>query len=878
MSRSFGPPSWVTVALLAALVCAASARAQITPASQSESRQAAQEQRDTAGTPRRPASIPVPEIARRAEQATASLRGITARATAEAEVIRIAEQLPETARRLERLRDVTDVEEFAGLSRSRLSSMRQEWERYRSQLDGWQERLERRLRVLLAASDTLERQRGIWERTREEAAARGELPVAVDQRIRGVLNEIASVEERLRERINAILTLQNRIADEEVDVTEVLARLERAQQEARQQLLAPDSPPIWRALATREAEFPLIRRLVDSTRSGGASLSLFLRDYQSRILLQVLLFLILIAVMYNLRRRARDLESEGLQLGAASSLLSRPVSAALLIALLLTRRFYPAAPQVVPDITTVVMLVPVIRLLSSVAYASVRGALYAVAALFVADRVVTLGLEGSLVGRLVLLLVTCLALVGLVWFMRPEGALRDLRDKRGWRVAVGLSRAGYLILGASILANVFGVVALSELLTTATLRSVYLAILLLAAVLVLEAVVRVVLHTRAARALNAIRLKGDLVYRRVSTLLGLAGIVLWVISTLWLFGVAEPVGNALLAVLAERLTIGEFDISLGDVLAFFFALWLAVLASKLIRFLLEEDVLARIDLPRGVPGTLSMLVNYVVLTIGFIIAIAMAGIDLNRFALVAGALGVGIGFGLQNVVNNFVSGLILIFERPIHIGDTIEVGTLIGTVKRIGIRASVVRTFEGAEVIVPNGNLLAGELVNWTYSDRQRRIELPVGVSYGTDPQKVLDLLVEVAKKHPEILAYPAPMALFRGFGDSSLDFELRAWTAEFDNWFRVGSEVRVRIHQALKEAGIEIPFPQRDLHFRSVAPAVRDAIGGADGARAGRLAPASPEDGPDGEDSEGRGAAAEDEPGTVAPPGPTKEEDRQKP
>ena len=225
----------------------------------------------------------------------------------------------------------------------------------------------------------------------------------------------------------------------------------------------------------------------------------------------------------------------------------------------------------------------------------------------------------------------------------------------------------------------------------------------------------------------------------------------------------------------------------------------------------------RIPLPRGVPSSISMLTNYVILAIGFLIALTAAGMEWSKFALLAGAFGVGIGFGLQNVVNNFISGLILIFERPIKVGDAVEVGALKGKVMRIGIRSSTIRTFDGAEVIVPNGTIIQSEVTNWTLSDQLRRIEVKVGVAYGTDPNKVLEILRQVAKDHPAVLDNPEPMVLFQGFGESSLDFSLRVWTADFDNWLAFGSEITLLVHNALKKAGIEIPFPQRDLHLRSV-------------------------------------------------------------
>jgi small-conductance mechanosensitive channel len=191
--------------------------------------------------------------------------------------------------------------------------------------------------------------------------------------------------------------------------------------------------------------------------------------------------------------------------------------------------------------------------------------------------------------------------------------------------------------------------------------------------------------------------------------------------------------------------------------------------------------------------------------------------DFTRVALFAGAFSVGIGFGLQTVVNNFVSGLVLLFERPIQIGDMVEVGTLRGEVRRIGARSSTVRTFDGAEVIVPNANLISEPVVNWTLSDRRRRLDLEVGVAYGTDPEAVLELLQGVGEAHSAVLETPKAEALFLEFGDSSLNFRLRVWIPRFEEGFTIRSQLSVAINAALRDAGIQIPFPQRDLHVRSV-------------------------------------------------------------
>ena len=222
-------------------------------------------------------------------------------------------------------------------------------------------------------------------------------------------------------------------------------------------------------------------------------------------------------------------------------------------------------------------------------------------------------------------------------------------------------------------------------------------------------------------------------------------------------------------------------------------------------------------LPRGIPHTISTSVHYAIMLFGLLLGVGFMGINLSSFAFIIGALGVGIGFGLQNLVNNFVSGLILIFERPIQVGDIIEVGTLIGRVTHIGIRTSRVRTFSGSEVIVPNGDLASNQVINWTLSDRRRRLEIEVGVAYGSNADQVTAVLYEVVSADEEVLADPEPMVVFEEFGDSSLNFRIYIWIGDFDVGFSTRHRLTSAINAAFVESGIEIPFPQRDLHVKTM-------------------------------------------------------------
>jgi small-conductance mechanosensitive channel len=243
-------------------------------------------------------------------------------------------------------------------------------------------------------------------------------------------------------------------------------------------------------------------------------------------------------------------------------------------------------------------------------------------------------------------------------------------------------------------------------------------------------------------------------------------------------------------------------------------LTLSFVISNTISMIVDGGVLNFLKLPKGIPAAISMVLRYIVIAFGFILALSVLGVDLSQFNLMAGALGLGIGFGLQTIISNFVSGLILVFERPILPGDIVEVENLIGNVTNIGVRSSKVRTFDGAEVIVPNNNLISNDLINWTLSDSNKRLEIKIGAAYGSDPNIILKLLIEEAVKNEFTVENPPPVAFFDEFGDSSLNFRLLVWVP-YDKGLISKSNISVGIYNSFKENNIEIPFPQRDVHIK---------------------------------------------------------------
>jgi potassium efflux system protein len=484
-----------------------------------------------------------------------------------------------------------------------------------------------------------------------------------------------------------------------------------------------------------------------------------------------------------------------------------------------------------------ISVVPVVLIARRLAPRALRPLVAGVAVFFLIDRAREVMEALPTLERLTLV-AELLAAVGFaLWLLRPRRiALIPAEMLRAPFVrVVGVAmRMAVVLFGIAIVAESTGLGNLADLTGNGTLRAAYAALFFYALLKVVQSLLAYALVLKPLGLLRLVSRHRWLVRRRLERALEILAVFLWATATLSLLGLADAVRSLLGALLGAALHVGAVSISLGDVIVFGLTVWLSLALARFVDFVLNEDVYPRVHLARGVPYAISSLVRYAVIFVGFMIALAAAGIELTKLTVVAGGLGVGIGFGLQTVVNNFVSGLILLFERPLQVGDAVELHSenLRGEIRRIGIRASVLRTFDGAEVIVPNSRLIAESVTNWTLSDRRRRLELLVGVEYGTQAQRVIDLLLEIARAHSLVLPDPPPTVFFVNFGDSALEFQMRVWIADFDERNRVRSDLATAIQQRLAAEEIGVPFPQRDLHLRSVGPGVASELGRAAGTR----------------------------------------------
>lgn len=306
--------------------------------------------------------------------------------------------------------------------------------------------------------------------------------------------------------------------------------------------------------------------------------------------------------------------------------------------------------------------------------------------------------------------------------------------------------------------------------------------------------------------------------------------LLFIVSLLFIWGIPDADITLLLSAITQGFNIGSFKVVPIKIIEATIALIVLLVVNGWFQKQLDKKFLTLVGIERGTRESIATISNYVGIMLVIIIALAIVGMDFSRLAIIAGALSVGIGFGLKDVVNNFVSGLILLFERPIKTGDWIETSGVQGTVKKISIRSTQIETFDRADVVIPNSEIIAGNLTNWELKDKCGRIKVPISVAYGTDTAKVRELLLKVAAEHESVIVnhdeIPDPSVMFLSFGESSLDFELRCILDDIKKRSRVLSDLNFAIDAIFRENDIEIPFPQRVVHVESNIKADSEPVG----------------------------------------------------
>ncbi len=704
--------------------------------------------------------------------------------------------------------------DYGKLPIQRLETLVEHWNFYQKRLDAWHKKLQKLTLPISADAAELSSRKKYWMTLRESSA--DTLSPALLKRIDDLIAEVNQAESILSAPLGDLIDLGQRGNDVAQKVEQGIGKTSQLVKSNDLSLLTVDSQPLWEAASSprNRAQGQLAQNLQVELQYSEE----YYTAYATRIAVIRVFFLLLLLLLVWLSWKSKSVISARPELAEYRNTLRRPFSAWMVLFAFGMIALQDDLPLMAKQFVLLIIWVPILRLLPRKAFKLVGPWVY-MSAVFYAFGIVGYVLSADeLLFRIVLLVTNLLMLVTMLWLVRRSSDL--IKSYTGtWLTLIKASVwLGFLAILTAIVSNLAGNVTMAQMLSQATIDSSYLALFLYTSISVLAGFLLFMFKGRAEK-LAANSQHASSVIGLLVKLYKLGLFVYWLIASLNMFRLWLPLRDVWQQLMAFSIEIGKFTITIESLLLFPISVYVAFWVAKTTRAVLSEDVFPNMDLPRGIGNSVSSILYYALIMVGFFTALAIAGFEISQLGMIISALGVGIGFGLNTVVNNFVSGLILMLERPVQPGDTIEVSGTTGTVREIGMRATTISTFDGADVVVPNGMLLSEKMINWTLSSDSRRIDIAVGIAYGSDPEKVLALLLDVANGTQGVSHHPAPTALFSGFGESALNFSIRAWTTTYNDSVFIRSDMAVRIYKALNAAGFEIPFPRRDLHIRSMPP-----------------------------------------------------------
>ncbi|MCF1191332.1 mechanosensitive ion channel [Mangrovimonas sp. AS39] len=646
------------------------------------------------------------------------------------------------------------------------------------------------------------------------------VPPELLNNIKELWDKIKGLRSRIYKQSNQMLRLEANLDNLGIDIDQTMNDLLSLKDAEVYDILYQRHPAIWNLSFQK----PTFQNPIDKEESIVGNLKSvvkYLKENISRLVIYFILCLLLFGLIRHLKKAYTKYpyHAPNKNLDIAKNVISEYyIACTFLLSFTLFHILFLDSPKLLSIFISLLLLIAVSEILKTSLAPKFKYLPYALICFFIIDSIKTFVWFQSLSYRVYLIIEALLVVICLYYFTHPYLKIRKLEVSKLSKFFIKLTPVLYVLTVISIISNLLGYTNLTDLSLKLCTKSGALTMMIYAFLLAVQGVSIGVIHNRFSVKSFVDYEKKQFIEIKLLRNVRIVVFFLWTFFFLAMLGALKPLFTFLGDIFSESYTVGSLTFTFGGIVGFILILSISFLVTRFISFIINdgEGVLKPLNLPKGIPAAISLVIRYFILGFGFILAISSLGISLSKFNLMAGALGVGIGLGLQSIVSNFFSGLILVFERPILPGDTVEVNNLLGTVSRIGIRSSNIRTFDGAEVIVPNNNLISNELINWTLSDSIKRVEIPIGTSYDSDPNQVIDILKEIADQTPEVLKNPPPMALFMEFGDSSLNFVLRFWIA-YEGSLQAQSDVSIAIYNKFKEANIEIPFPQRDIFIKNL-------------------------------------------------------------
>ncbi len=781
------------------------------------SQEKGQKEESTESTEKVITAVPVIEIPQKIEEAYVFIKEIESQQIPSKPIEELKEDFTEILRKDSLLKVESTKEFIQNLPSRKLEDYNAKWDAYLNSILSYKKILEDDAAKITEIKESYQNFDARWDLTYDNAK-KEKAPRAIITRLNELNRDTKKLDKRLVKILNQILLLRDKVSTEEFVTNEVITLIAETIKAHKSMLFSIDSPPIWIAISEYSDTTTFANRWEKNKGNIRTSFIDFYKLYGSRIVYYAIFFVIVFTFILYLKRFAKNNTENPIDSTedvTTFKILSKPFSIAILIALFAEELFFPSVPGIVSQIFSILFIFPLLSLFPTYISKEARGPLYFITSIYLLQQVLDLGSTNTLNQRIFIIVLIMLSIIAFIYIIKIPISSLPTNRKNFISFITTLSKILIVVLSLSLIANFIGSTKLSRLVLSGVMTSIYSGLLLITGYQVFNVLLSIFLETKFANLFLVVQNRKFVIKKTLLKLLKIAAFIVATILILEGFGLYQFFLEIITDFLETSWKVGESTIAVADIFLFFISIWVSIKLSTFIRFILDGELLPRINLPRGVPGAISLMANYVILTLGLLFAFVAIGFDLSKFAIVFGALGVGIGFGLQNIVNNFISGLILLFERPIQVGDVISIQNLSGTVKRIGIRSSIIAGWDGSEEIVPNADLVSTRVTNWTLSNKNRRIEIKIGVEYGSDPEQVMELLRYSISSRGDVLKEPSAYVLFEGFSDRTMDFTFRFWIPNTGDWIFIKSEVFVHISSLLQEASIKVPYPQMDVKIK---------------------------------------------------------------
>jgi small-conductance mechanosensitive channel len=705
-------------------------------------------------------------------------------------------------------------------NQQKINNLVKRWEEYRVQLGGWETEITAYVDRNLRLVKVFESESQVWELTYDRAKEET-VPQELLTNVREMINSLKAIDKQTKEYNYTYLRLQTRINRLRQTVVEMTQTLYDKRDSETYKLFHQRHEPIWQVSLKEEDGSQETGTRPETLVDSGVRVSELYQTHKEKLYFLIVLGLGMAAFIIYLRKeliKTLGQEAAGNNASASYLLFRMPGLAIAFILLFIGRLQLLEGTRFLGDILLFALLLLAIFLIMHQIPRRYQGLIYFSILFIILDSIKTYVWFQSVHYRIYMLGEAILMSGVLFYYTRPYLETRQQMTTYLGRFMIRLVPLAYFLCAVSVASNILGYTNLSDLTLKMCTQSGIAVIIAYALLLVFQSIFVSWLEQRFNRSEDPDLEELAFLRKRTVQFLRFVVIFLFTIGFLNIIDELRTVTDFLSSAMNEPYVVGNLTFTLGSIFMFLLILLLSYISSRLISFLVSDDygLLRFFKLPKGIPTAISLVLRYSIIAFGIVLALSYLNVDLSKFNLMAGALGLGIGFGLQTVISNFVSGLILVFERPIHVGDTVEVNNLLGTVNRIGVRSSSVITYDGAEVVVPNNNLIANDLINWTLSNNIKRIEILIGTTYGSDPNRILQILLDEVSKNPDALKDPEPQALFSEFGESSLNFKLRFWV-HFEAGLKAKSDISIGIYNEFAAQGIEIPFPQQDVHIKNM-------------------------------------------------------------